>query len=993
MKRSGAVALLTLTLAAVAVGATVTVRAAARSPRRAVRGATQSAALPVSESLRSAPPAPPAPPAARGRGRGRGPVDHPQAEPVATLGREPVITPAPAAPVAAPAPMPRLALEPIEASAAPRSVQVVAVPVPMDLLAGGDVQYQVLPEGAARLVGALSGTVAVTSGQAARPVLVTTNLPTASPAGVQTVARVQFSQRGAMRGEVLVRLHVVVVHSVQLRLAQAVLGGHPGERIPLRYFVTNTGNATDTMAIRLLAPVGWRVEGAPTTIVIAAGATATQEVALWIPREAGIGSLRIGVVVAAGGRDVARADADLEVVAGGVAGRTGPVVQVNTGVASVLASGTSAPVFQMDASGPLTHGLSMSGRFIQATNTATADPISLARVGYYLGGSFLSVAAPHWQATAGATGRTFSDITGLNAYGRGASFSFDDSRYTADVLGASPSVGTQTSSGHLYGARVGMHLDGGWVGATATDFKDSVFSARQLSALGVGAVSPAFSGFTMSGELAHRSFAGGSGLGWSAQLDQRSDDTRVQLRALSAPGGAAAYARAQSEVDALAAHRMGNLELNGSAFVSTDHSSTFARLQSVGWSLAPRYELNPHVTLSLEARGNSYTAEGAVGTFGSTETALRAGAAGHWGPFYATGGLSAGQVSRSTELPGAPAVVDAGGRYGIEGTAGAATDRGNFEAGLSYDQSAAQVGYLPHEALVSLRADNVPAWGNARVHAEVQQYLWFGALPSATLVRLGVVVPIPGDLRLTVDVQHNPLLTGPTGGNRWVPVMKLEHSLAVETGASRVVVHGVVYQDRNGNGTRDRGEPGVPGVVIRRGGETTVTDQKGAFTLYQESAERLRVDETSLPFGQVVNPTSELKTPDQTRVEIGVWPTTSVDVRLVPTADETGRVPRVDFRTGQVDAVDSAGNAWSARLDSAGAARFDALPPGTYHLELQLQDVREPVHPAGAAPTFIVVPGRSVAPIRVPVYPRPVRLFDPTNQRGRAAAASGGGHG
>src|SRR5262249_14213487 len=148
---------------------------------------------------------------------------------------------------------------------------------------------------------------------------------------------------------------------------------------------------------------------------------------------------------------------------------------------------------------------------------------------------------------------------------------------------------------------------------------------------------------------------------------------------------------------------------------------------------------------------------------------------------------------------------------------------------------------------------------------------------------------------------------------------------------------------------------------------------------YQETAERLRVDETSLPFGEVANPASELQSAEQRRVEIGIWPTSSVNVQLVPTADETGRVPRVDFRNAQVSAVDSAGNAWSARVDSTGAARFDALPPGAYHLDFQLQDVKEPVHTTGPAPVFVVKPGQAVPAIKVPVLPRPVRLFDPTN--------------
>jgi len=990
MKRSAVIGALSVTLVAAAAGATVTLRNVIRhGARRSVSAAAPSAApvpavIPPDTLIQTVNPAAPATRTSLRRAT-LTPAAAP-AQRVAPAHEAPAaLTPiAPAAPVA------HLDLEPVEAAAAPRSVQVVAVPVPAALLSGGDVQYQVVPEGDAHLVGALNGTVAVTSGEANRPVVVTANLSKSAPAGVQTVARVQFSQSGAVRGEVLVRLNVLTIHSALIRLGQTVLGGHAGDRIPLRYFVTNTGNATDTLAVRLLAPAGWRVVGAPTTIVIPAGATATDEVTLWVPNDAGIGSVRLGVIVSAGGRDLARADAGLEVVAG-AALHGGPSLQVNSGVASVLTNRTSAPVFEVDATGPLANGLTMSGRFIQATNTATADPIALARVGYYLGGSYLSVGASHWRATAGATGHTFSDITGLNAYGRGASFSFDDTRYTADVLGASPSVGTQSSSGHLYGARIGMHVDGGWVGATATDLQDNVFAPRQLRAIGVGGMSPAFSGFTLSGELAHRSYATGSGMGWSAEVDQRSADNQFQLRALSAPGGAAAYARAKSEFDAQAAHTIGNLQLNGSAFLSTDQNQGFGSLRSVGWSVSPRYEVDSHLSLTLDAHGSAYSVNGAVGSFGSNETAVRAGAAMHVGPFYASGGLTAGQVSRTTNLPNAPSIVDAGGRYGIEGTMGASTDRGLFEAGVSYDQSAARVGYLPHEALLSIRADNVPVWGNSRVHAEVQQYLWFGSLPSATLVRLGVVVPLPQDLHLTVDVQHNPLLTGPTGGNRWVPVVKLEHTLSVETGSSHALVRGVVYEDGNGNGVRDRGEAGVPGVVVRRGDETTVTDKNGEFTLIQETAERLRVDETSLPFGDVANPASELQSPDQRRVEIGIWATASVQVRLVPTADETGRVPRVDFRPGLVNAVDSAGNVWSARTDSTGTARFDALPPGTYHLDFQLQDVREPVHTTGPAPTFVVKPGATVPAIRVPVYPRPVRLFDPTNQRGRGGATKGHG--
>ena len=879
-------------------------------------------------------------------------------------------------------------LDALEVPAEPHSLQIVAVPVPPQLASGGDFQYQIVPEGTARLVGPLTGTVS--AGPDARPVIVTARLDQEASAGVQTVATVRFSQAGGVRGEIPVRLRVAGVHGATLRLGQTVLGGHPGERVSLRYFLTNTGNTTDTFALSAEAPVGWRLDGAPTVVVLGGGATGSGEVGLVVPRAAGAGALRLALDVALGGHNIAQAVATLEVVVTGYVTNSHDL-QMTAGMASVLSSRSGAPVVGLDVLGPVAPGISATGRFVRATNDATVDPLSLNRVGYYVGGSYLTLQGSNWQATGGATGRTFSDVTGMNIYGQGVSASLDESKWTADFLGAAPSVGAQSSSGHLYGARVGMRVDSGWVGATVTDLHDSLFSSRQLQAVALGGVTPAFSGFTVAGELAHRSFDGGSGLGWSAELDQRSASTMVRVRALSAPGGTTAYARDLNEVSAIASQRLGTLEINGSAFVSHDANPSFASLQSVGWSLSPQLTVTNHLTLNADVRGNSYQAGGVAGQFGNDETSVRLGAAMHWGAVYTSGSVTAGQVSRSTAIPAAPKLVEAGGRYAVTGTAGISTDRGTFEASASYDQSSADVGYLPHEALLALRADNVGLWagGDARLHADIEQYVWFGTLPSVTIVRVGVVTPLPGDLRLTVDVQHNPLITGVAGGTRWVPVVKLERSFGVGVEHVGPTFKGIVYEDRNGNGVRDRGEPGIPNVVVRRGDETAVTDASGNFRFFQQALGPARVDETSLPFGLVANPRGAVLTSTE-RAEIGIWPTTSVDVRLVPTADETGRLPRVDFRNAQVSASDSAGNTWNARVDSAGLVRFDALPPGTYHLGFDLKDVREPVNARSPFPVFTVMPGRPAPRITVPLYPRPVRLFDPTNQRGRGAARGQG---
>ncbi len=49
-----------------------------------------------------------------------------------------------------------------------------------------------------------------------------------------------------------------------------------------------------------------------------------------------------------------------------------------------------------------------------------------------------------------------------------------------------------------------------------------------------------------------------------------------------------------------------------------------------------------------------------------------------------------------------------------------------------------------------------------------------------------------------------------------------------------VPARGVVFEDRNGNGTRDRGEPGIADVAVSNGRDVVVTDSKGRYELAVE---------------------------------------------------------------------------------------------------------------------------------------------------------------
>ncbi|MCX6944093.1 MAG: hypothetical protein NT173_04930, partial [Opitutales bacterium] len=59
--------------------------------------------------------------------------------------------------------------------------------------------------------------------------------------------------------------------------------------------------------------------------------------------------------------------------------------------------------------------------------------------------------------------------------------------------------------------------------------------------------------------------------------------------------------------------------------------------------------------------------------------------------------------------------------------------------------------------------------------------------------------------------------------------MTLTLVLAVRSAAVAAPVHGVVFDDRNGNGGRDAGEPGLAGVGVSDGRTVVPTDAAGGY--------------------------------------------------------------------------------------------------------------------------------------------------------------------
>jgi hypothetical protein len=182
----------------------------------------------------------------------------------------------------------------------------------------------------------------------------------------------------------------------------------------------------------------------------------------------------------------------------------------------------------------------------------------------------------------------------------------------------------------------------------------------------------------------------------------------------------------------------------------------------------------------------------------------------------------------------------------------------------------------------------------------------------------------------------------------------------------RPATSGYVYRDLNGNRRRDPSEPGVRGVVIRRGGENVSTDGRGKYRLAGDLRDRIEVDDASVPSGW---------TPFISNSgDIGLTATTSAEIRFLVAARSGIAGVSVDLSRARVVARDKSGREWAARMTGPFTATFDGLPAGTYKLELDFSGLAEPLVPRGPLPALPIVPGEHPI-IPVTLDPRPLRIW------------------
>jgi hypothetical protein len=303
--------------------------------------------------------------------------------------------------------------------------------------------------------------------------------------------------------------------------------------------------------------------------------------------------------------------------------------------------------------------------------------------------------------------------------------------------------------------------------------------------------------------------------------------------------------------------------------------------------------------------------------------------------------------------------------------------RAVLNAGADYSGSSAASGFAPRQARLVLGATRLQPFNSPRAptfRAEAEITSWLGDQPSAVVARIGAEVQLPAELSLVVDAERNPMIRPTAGKTPWIVAVRLERGLTLGWASRAAMTRGAVFQDRNGNGVRDSDEPGLAGVMVRRGSQTAVTDANGRYSLAGTDPVPLEIDPVSLPQGAVAPNYAPANGSRQTN--FGVVPTGAIAVRLVPTTDELGRRPESKLTDLAVLARDDRGAEWYLRADTAGMVRFDALPPGRYTFVPDFSGTTERLRQTGDPVILDVRPGENLPPLEIKISPRPARLFN-----------------
>ena len=895
-----------------------------------------------------------------------------------------------ALPVPAPIAADAVRLPGVEVAGMPRTYVTITIAIPEALRGESEIAFEVRLTGQTDVVGRQEGILRPSEN---RRVILTLRVPSDAQVGILDVADVSFRNAKGDEFIVPIFLRVPSVRGYFVNGAREFRGLRSGDRVELAYRVTNTGNAPDTLEYAVRAPFGWMARPSGSrTVVVPARAQVEIPANITVPAGANMGDHTVALWMRPLRDTVPRREAATILGVAQPSTRAGGFVLRPT-VAAATSFRESAALMSAELVGPVADGVVLSVRGATDPTVRGLAMQGLAAVGA-LGVPFgATLTGDSWSANAGNVGTQIGELTGLSVTGFGVQYA----RETDDVrIRAMAAQGRQGDrlDGVLLGASYSQLMTAGRVGGGVSFLREpgGVGVGRELTAVGGEFTSRRMGTLVAGGELAYRSSAYGSGVGVAAMLSHDRKGERASLRLAHAPGGSAAFARAKNELQASYGRSLTDRwSMDAAASRTQDDGRVIQRAVNTGWSLSQRYRLTDDGTLSLRVRSARLDAErasSAFGGFGYEDRSVTAGADWQLGDYAVGAELEQGLVVRRTQLLGGSSADAASGQrtLRLNGSRDFA-QVGELSAGVSYQQVGAGVG-LPTQswrATTGWASTPILLLGRPTQLNSNLSYQRFGSADAVVIARAGMRTAIPGGVDLVVNLERNPYFRDLKGRVGTVAAVSLTTSSRIFSTAM-LGPDGWIFEDLNRNGRRDPDEPGVGGVVVRRGADRVVSRRDGRYRLPAAARGKTTVELASLPRGLVAHPTLAAEVAELR--DIPLLPTGSLNVTMEVVADDDGRVPNVDLRQAVVVLKDDTGFEWVGRMTGPGTIAFDGIPTGTYSVRFDVAHVGEAVRlPVDLQVTVVA---HEQVTLTVPVRGRVIRIMNPSSRSGSRGGRGGG---
>ena len=258
-----------------------------------------------------------------------------------------------------------ITLPSVTVSGAPRSFQVVSIPIPDAFAQVMKLEVEVIPRGDFVVLGPRTRSLPISTRSR---VGVTIGIPANALAGRLIAAEARFTSPVSPTLIVPVEIDVNLVRQIRLRPGTGPINAQAGNDVILPFEISNTGNAVETVTAQLTLPTGWASrELHQTPLVVGPGETLKRRVRLKVPALSSTGSSFVQIDLRSGAERLASETMTIEVFNSSSIGRAaGPLV--SSAVAHAMdENGHANSLVTLSATGALYDSVRIDARLSQGS--------------------------------------------------------------------------------------------------------------------------------------------------------------------------------------------------------------------------------------------------------------------------------------------------------------------------------------------------------------------------------------------------------------------------------------------------------------------------------------------------------------------------------------------------------------------------------------------------------------------------------------------------